>query len=86
LKLIYTTLTHLQQFNAWLEQYYSTGFETTLKESGEFAGNSKYNIPLTFKEKRNIHRKGMCDYDNGDEPTANPENRFRIEYFDVMVY
>jgi hypothetical protein len=56
LKLIYTTLDHLRQFSAWLEQYYSTGFETALKEAREFAGNSKYDILLAFKEKRNIRR------------------------------
>jgi hypothetical protein len=78
-------MTHLRQFSAWLEQYYSTGFETTLKEAPEFAGNSKYDMPLTFKEKRTIRRKRTSDYENGDEPTANPENLFRIEYFNVMV-
>jgi hypothetical protein len=28
----------------------------------------------------------MFDYENGDEPTANPENYFRIEYFNIMVH
>jgi hypothetical protein len=46
----------------WLEQYYSTGFETALKEAREFAGNRKYDIPLTLKEERTIHRKKMFDY------------------------
>jgi hypothetical protein len=27
----------------------------------------------------------MFDYKNGDKPIANPENRFRIEYFNVIV-
>jgi hypothetical protein len=27
----------------------------------------------------------MFGYDNGNENTANPENRFRIEYFNIMV-
>jgi hypothetical protein len=57
-----------------------------LKEVHEFAGNSKYDIPLTFREKRTICRKRMFDYENGDEPLASPENSFRIEYFKVMVY
>jgi hypothetical protein len=52
-------VTHLQQFSAWLEWYYSTRFETALKEACEVVGNSKYDIPLTFKEKR-IIRKGGC--------------------------
>jgi hypothetical protein len=59
-----STVTHLRQFSAWLEQYNSTGFETALKEAHEFAGNSKYNIPSTFKEKGTIRRKRMYDYYN----------------------
>jgi hypothetical protein len=27
----------------------------------------------------------MFDYENGDEPKANPESRFRIEYFNVII-
>jgi hypothetical protein len=75
----------LLQFSTWLEQYYSTGFETALKVAGEFVGNSKYDIPLTSKEKRNVRRKRMFDYENGDEPVTNPENRIRKEYYNVMV-
>jgi hypothetical protein len=48
---LHSTMTHLRYLSAWLEQYYSTGFETALKEAREFAGNSKYDIPLTFKGK-----------------------------------
>jgi hypothetical protein len=51
-------VTHLRHFIAWLEQYYPTGFETALKEAREFAGNSKYNIPLEFKEKNPFAEKG----------------------------
>jgi hypothetical protein len=82
---LHNTVTHMWQFDAWLEQYYSTGFETPLKEAHKFAGNSKYAIPLTFKEKRTICRKRMFDYENGDEPMANLENHFSIEYFNIMV-
>jgi hypothetical protein len=53
---LHNTVTHLRPFIAWLEQYYSTGFETGLKEAREFVGNSKYDIPLTFEEKRTICR------------------------------
>jgi hypothetical protein len=56
-----------------------------LKDAPEFAENSQHGIPLTFKEKRTTSRKRMFDYENGDEPTANPENRFIIEYFNVLV-
>jgi hypothetical protein len=82
---LHNTVTHLRQFSAWLDQYYSTGFETALKEAHEFAGNSKYDIPLTSKEKIIIRGERMFDYENGDEPVTNPENRFRIEYFNVMA-
>jgi hypothetical protein len=85
LKLIYTSLIHLRQFIAWLEQYYSARFETALKDAREFAGNSKYDIPLPFKEKRTIHKKKKFHYGNGDEPIGNPENRFRMEYFYIMI-
>jgi hypothetical protein len=81
---LHNTETHLAQFNAWLEQYYSIGFETALKETRELARNSKYGIPLTFKD-RTIRRKRMSDYENGDEPIANPENCSTIEYFNLMV-
>jgi GDP-D-mannose dehydratase len=67
------------------EQYYSTGREAAIKEACKFAGNSKYDIPLTFKEKTTIRRRMMFDYKNGDDPIANPENRFRTEHFNVMV-
>jgi hypothetical protein len=40
---------------------------------------------LTFKEKRTIHRERIFEYENGDEPIANSENRFRIQYFNLMV-
>jgi hypothetical protein len=40
---------------------------------------------LTFKDKGTIGTKMMFDYDNCNENTANPENRFRIQYFNVMV-
>jgi hypothetical protein len=63
----------------------STGFETALKETHEFAGNNKYSIPFAFKEERTICRKRMFDYENDDERIANPENHFRIEYCNVMV-
>jgi DNA-binding transcriptional regulator WhiA len=82
---LHKTVTHLRQFNAWLEQYYSTWFEIALKEALEFAGNNKYDIPLTFKEKRIIRRKRMFDNENSDEPIANPENRLRTEYFNVIA-
>jgi hypothetical protein len=58
---LHDTVAHLRQFSAWLEQYYSSGFETALKETREFAGNSKCDIPLTFKDKRSIRRKRMFD-------------------------
>jgi hypothetical protein len=54
-----------------------------LKEAHEFAGNSKNDIPLTYKENRTIHRRRMFDYKNDNEPIANPENHFRIEYFNI---
>jgi hypothetical protein len=76
---------HLRQCSAWLQQYYSTGFETALKKAREFAENSNYNIPFAFKEERTIHRKRIFDYENGDKPIANSENRVRIEYFNIMV-
>jgi hypothetical protein len=47
----------LRQFRTGLEQYYSAAFKTALKEAREYAGNSKYAIPLAFKEKRTIRRK-----------------------------
>jgi hypothetical protein len=79
-------VTHLRQFSAWLVQHYSTGFEITSKGVRKFAGNSKNDIAPTFKEKKKTFaEKGCFDYENGDAPIANPENRFRIEYFKVMV-
>jgi hypothetical protein len=71
-------VTHLQQFSARLEQYYSTGFEKALKQAREFAGNNKYGIPLTMKEKITIRRKRIFDYENGNGHIANRENLFRI--------
>jgi hypothetical protein len=56
-----------------------------LEAACEFTGNCKYEIPLAFKEKVTIRRKAILDYENGDEPTANPENRFGVEYFNVAV-
>jgi hypothetical protein len=40
---------------------------------------------LTFKGKRNIHRKRIFDYENGDKLIANPENHFRIEHFNIKA-
>jgi hypothetical protein len=59
------------------------GFESTLIEACEFVRNNMNNIPLTVKEKSAIQRRRMCDHENGNEPIANPENRFRIEYFNM---
>jgi uncharacterized protein (DUF2252 family) len=56
--LLHNTVTHLRQFSAWLEQYYSIRFVTALKKAREFAGNNEYDIPFTFKEKRTIREKG----------------------------
>jgi hypothetical protein len=36
---LHNTVTHLRQFNSWLEQYHSTRFETALKAAREFSGN-----------------------------------------------
>jgi hypothetical protein len=68
-------VTHLGQLSDWLEQYYSTRFETSFKEVREFAGNSKHDIPLTFKEKRTTGGKRTFDCENGDEPKASEKKR-----------
>lgn len=41
-----------------------------MTKAHEFGGNSKYEIPLIFKEKRNIT---MYNYKNGDEPIQTQE-------------
>jgi hypothetical protein len=53
---VFNVLTHLWQVSAWLDQYYSTGFDTTLRKAQEFAGNrmlflwqSKRKEPFTGK-------------------------------------
>jgi hypothetical protein len=52
---LHNTVTN-QQFCAWIEQYYSSGFHSALNEAHEYA-RSKHDIPLEFKEK--LQRKDV---------------------------
>jgi hypothetical protein len=59
-------------------QYYSAGLQTVLKEAPEFEGNRKYDISLRFREKRTTRRKSIFDYENGDEPRKQFQNRILL--------
>jgi hypothetical protein len=59
---LHNTVTLLRQFIAWLEQYSSTEYETELKKTREFAGNSKYGILWHSKN----YSQEKLDYENCD--------------------
>lgn len=75
-KMVYGLLEHLKQYRI-------TGFNSAKNVVNKLA--SKIDIPSIFKCCRIRKKKKMFNYEHNDEPILNEEDRFRIDYFIVVV-
>lgn len=76
IKMVYGLLEHLKQ-------YKTTGFNSAKNKANKLA--SEIDIPIIFKCCRIRKKKKMFSYEHDDEPISNEEDRFRIDYFQVIV-
>ncbi|KAL4153113.1 hypothetical protein QTP88_000946 [Uroleucon formosanum] len=75
-KMVYGLLEHLKQYRI-------TGFDSAKNIANKLA--SEIDIPVIFKCCRIRKKKKMFSYEHNDEPILNEEDRFRIDYFLVVI-
>ncbi|KAL4131234.1 hypothetical protein QTP88_008575 [Uroleucon formosanum] len=75
-KMVYGILEHLKQYRI-------TGFDSAKNIANKLT--SEIDIPVIFKCCRIRKKKKMFSYEHNDEPILNEEDRFRINYFLVVI-
>ncbi|CAH2325017.1 zinc finger MYM-type 1-like [Pelobates cultripes] len=78
-----TALKHLEEFMCWLEDYRQNGYNSAIVAANEIA--EEMNIVREFRQCRIRRTKRMFDYEGPDEALVNPADRFRAEYFNIIV-
>jgi hypothetical protein len=78
-----TALKYFEEFLCWLDDCRRNGFDSALVTAIEIT--DEVDILREFKQIRLRKKKIHFDYECPDETTANPEDIFRTEYFNVIL-
>ncbi|XP_075680253.1 zinc finger MYM-type protein 1-like [Dermatophagoides pteronyssinus] len=73
---------HLQALIQFFEEFRDEGFDSSLAESRELA--RRLDINPEFKDNR-IRKKKRFDSEGDDEPKSSPEDKYRIDYFLIII-